>query len=349
MATLIKQAPEYTSYDTTSANQSATLTAVTGKEYEVRNSGTGGNTLTVTYGSSSIILNDGESGRLTYDGSGWSAQFSNATIGGRYLTSGRKDSDELKVTSFTVSSTNWYRVAQIDGSANRSPAGCIGLAIRDSATTGMSTQFVEFGHYNTGVGGVERYCRTRPINGSSGFILGWRLAYGSSVGDDAYIEVLLKDTTYSEGILKLTDNIDAPTTGYKGAELMQPVLAGVSDNYLVAGSEVSLFTNNATYFIPNMCAMKSTDDTMRVSIDVDEILYPKVLTVTLTEPTSFYFVEDYTNTSVNLVGVAYTITNIGVEKNKLRFYINSSGLFTSFAGNAKSSIRIGGTGKFTLS
>jgi hypothetical protein len=116
MSTFIKPATEYTDYDTTSASTSVTLTAVEGKEYEVRNSGSGGNTLTITYGSNSYVLNDGVSGKLTYDGTGWSAQFSD--VGGSVsLSSGRRKFADAKETKDAPADA-WLAVAKTSLGSN---------------------------------------------------------------------------------------------------------------------------------------------------------------------------------------------------------------------------------------
>lgn len=71
MANFIVPNAEYLSIDTTSAPDSTTLSEVIGKKYIITNVGTGGNTLTVTYGTSSKVLADGEAFIVLYDGTIW--------------------------------------------------------------------------------------------------------------------------------------------------------------------------------------------------------------------------------------------------------------------------------------
>ncbi len=108
MATIIKANTEYQYIDTSTADDSVTLTATVGKEYEIRNAGSGGYSLTVNYGSDAFILDDGESGRFSYDGSGWSTQLS--TVGGAVvLSSGRKFAEEKQTI---LSGSAEYVIAQ---------------------------------------------------------------------------------------------------------------------------------------------------------------------------------------------------------------------------------------------
>ena len=71
MANFIVPNAEYLSIDTTSASDSTTLSEVIGKKYIITNVGTGGNTLTVNYGTSSKVLADGEAFIVLYDGTIW--------------------------------------------------------------------------------------------------------------------------------------------------------------------------------------------------------------------------------------------------------------------------------------
>ncbi len=61
----------YSAVDTTSSAETEILDAVAFKQYYITNSGTGSNILTVSYGSTSTSLLDGESMTVMYDGSNW--------------------------------------------------------------------------------------------------------------------------------------------------------------------------------------------------------------------------------------------------------------------------------------
>ena len=71
MANFIKANTEYSSIDTTAGAVAITLDAVVGKTYQLVNSGTSGNLLVITYGSSIKNLSDGEDTSIMYDGSIW--------------------------------------------------------------------------------------------------------------------------------------------------------------------------------------------------------------------------------------------------------------------------------------
>lgn len=71
MAKFIKANTLYESVNTTLGADSITLSAIAGKDYQIVNTGTGGNTLTINYGIDSLNLADGESTRIFYDGSHW--------------------------------------------------------------------------------------------------------------------------------------------------------------------------------------------------------------------------------------------------------------------------------------
>lgn len=71
MARTILQNVDYQSIDTSSGNQSLTLEPIIGKQYMVRNFGSGSNTVTVTYGGSTLALTNGSASIFSYDGVNW--------------------------------------------------------------------------------------------------------------------------------------------------------------------------------------------------------------------------------------------------------------------------------------
>lgn len=71
MARIILPNSDYRGVDTTAAPDSVTLVATIGKNYIIRNSGTGGNALTVNYGSYILSLADGQTMKTEYDGANW--------------------------------------------------------------------------------------------------------------------------------------------------------------------------------------------------------------------------------------------------------------------------------------
>lgn len=72
MSRLILANTDYESFDTTAGNLATTLDAIVGKQYNIKNGGTGGNILTVTYGSTTQEIHDGELFYFLYDGAVWS-------------------------------------------------------------------------------------------------------------------------------------------------------------------------------------------------------------------------------------------------------------------------------------
>jgi len=70
MRTVLPNAEQWTE-DTTVAPVAITLSAVFGKNYFVKNAGTGGNPLTVNYGASSVELDDGAMYFFSFDGTTW--------------------------------------------------------------------------------------------------------------------------------------------------------------------------------------------------------------------------------------------------------------------------------------
>lgn len=80
MARTILQNVDYQSIDTSSGNQSLTLEPIIGKQYMVRNFGTGSNTVTVTYGGSTSSVLNNATAIFVFDGTNWSL-FSQVTEG----------------------------------------------------------------------------------------------------------------------------------------------------------------------------------------------------------------------------------------------------------------------------
>ena len=86
MIEIIKPNTQFNSYNTTAGSEVVNLVATIGKEYELKNTGTGGNTLTVNYGADSLILQDGETSSFTFDGDEW-ATFSQQGVTGAEINS----------------------------------------------------------------------------------------------------------------------------------------------------------------------------------------------------------------------------------------------------------------------
>jgi hypothetical protein len=72
MSRLILANSDYEDFDTTAGADSTTLSAIIGKQYIIKNSGTGGNPLTVNYGASLLNLEDGQAFYFIFDGTLWS-------------------------------------------------------------------------------------------------------------------------------------------------------------------------------------------------------------------------------------------------------------------------------------